>query len=131
MNFSWVPIFEELADKIKGYENRQKELIDLLRNSGFYEKGKGLEDKDSNNKTFPLQEIDPFSFYSLIVKFRTNNKKIEILKYIKEETGLKSPLPDDFNGVPSANPQNCWHFSLKNQEAAKTYLTYGLCLRRL
>jgi hypothetical protein len=31
MSFTWVPIYNELAQKLLQYQNRQEELLDLLR----------------------------------------------------------------------------------------------------
>ena len=110
-NFSWVPFFKELANKLINYENRQEELISYLKKNI----DKGLKDKDKNNKTIELSEIDPFTFFSIIMKFKKEEKRKEILVYLKEKLLIKASVPEDFAGVPSSLALRTWLFSYKKE----------------
>lgn len=50
-NFTWIPFYKELAQKLLAYKDRQSELIDFLediRNKGI--PSIPLNDKDINGK---------------------------------------------------------------------------------
>jgi len=109
MMYTWVPLFEELADKILEYKNRQIQLINVLKDIGIKE---GFKDFDVDEMEFSLKEIDPFTFFAFITKFGTQ-KFIEYTGKIKEKLDLKSPKPVDTSGLPSADPRNVWFFEYK------------------
>jgi 5-methylcytosine-specific restriction enzyme B len=98
MTFTWMDFFEELADKVSDFRNNQKQLIDTLRNTGLSDKG--LNDKDSDGNLFPMDEIDPFTYFSLIMKFGYEKRKT-IFDHLKEELNIKAEVPTDNDGVPS------------------------------
>ena len=108
--FTWVSFFEELADKVLNYRNKQKKLLESLRNTGLYTKG--LIDTDENGNKFPMDEIDPFSFFSVIMKFGSPNKN-KIFQYLKKEFHIKAELPENYNGVPSSLPTASWVIGYK------------------
>ena len=65
MSFTWIPIYEEIARRILEFENRQDELLKLLRElrtEGL--KVIQLNDRDADGKVIPLAEIDPFTFFA-------------------------------------------------------------------
>ena len=99
--FTWVSFFEELSDKVFNFRNKQADLINMLKNTGLYDKG--LNDKDSDGKTFPMNEIDPFSFFSAIVRF-AHEKRTKVLGALKEELDIVADLPTDYDGVPASIP---------------------------
>lgn len=54
--FTWIPAFRAVAAWLVGYETRQPELVQILKDVGI---DAGLDDKDANDQTIPLQAIDP------------------------------------------------------------------------
>jgi len=59
-NFSWIPIYQELAEKLSGWQDRQSELIAFLENlrtEGYVITP--LNDKNTDGARFLLREIDP------------------------------------------------------------------------
>jgi hypothetical protein len=63
--FSWIPLHEEAARHLLGWEDRQKELISFLeelRKDGL--KITPLNDQDNEGARFLLTEIDPFTCLS-------------------------------------------------------------------
>src|ERR671925_195788 len=64
--FTWIPIYEELAKELARWENRQTELIAFLedlRSQGYVVTP--LQDKDADGARFVLREIDPFTFFGV------------------------------------------------------------------
>ena len=63
-SFSWMPIYQELADKLLGWRKKQPELIEILNAA----KAKGhlvgsLMDEDKKGQKFLLNVMDPFTFF--------------------------------------------------------------------
>ena len=108
--FTWMSFFEELADKISSFRDKQKELTDTLRKTGLY--NNGLTDKDSEGNLFPMVELDPFTYFSLIMKFGIE-KRQKVIASLKKALEIKADLPKDFNGVPSSMAQKAWLISYK------------------
>ncbi len=62
-----------MAEWLSGFEARQPELIQVLKEVGI---DAGLEDKDENAKTIPLQAIDPFTFFCMFMKYGIEKRNI-------------------------------------------------------
>ncbi|HXT11402.1 MAG TPA: AAA family ATPase [Candidatus Angelobacter sp.] len=112
MGFTWIPIYEELALKILEFENRQGQVLTLLREL----RAEGLKviqlnDRDSKENEIPLAEIDPLTFFASFNRTSSTPGRQAILKRIKDAWGITAPVPDDFDGVPLANAQNSWAFA--------------------
>lgn len=111
-SFSWVPIYKELADKLLGWRKKQPELIEILNAA----KAKGhlvgsLKDVGKNGQEFPLNVMDPFTFFGSFNRKVGEQSRLGILEVVRERFGLVSPLPSDFNGLPVMNPQKAQFFS--------------------
>jgi 5-methylcytosine-specific restriction enzyme B len=108
---TWIPIYQELAKELAGWENRQEELISFLeelRSQGFVITP--LYDKDSDGARFLLKEIDPFTFLGVFNRRIGYDQRMAILSQIKQHFGLQGDLPEDFNGVPVLNNLRSWFF---------------------
>jgi 5-methylcytosine-specific restriction protein B len=110
--FDWVPFYEELADKLVRYRDRQQDLIDILEKL----RAQGLtitplEDKDAGGRRFRLSEIDPFTFFGSFNRGIVTETRIAILKSFKTEFGIDAAVPTEFSGVPVLNNMNSWFFS--------------------
>lgn len=111
MSFTWIPIYSEIAHKVLEFENRQGELLSLLgemRSEGM--KVILLNDRNAEGKVVPLAEIDPFTFFASFNRTSSVSGRQVILAKIKTAWNLSSPVPDDFDGIPTTNPQNSWSF---------------------
>ncbi len=109
--FTWIPIYQELAHKLAGWENRQPELISFLeelRTLGYVVTP--LHDKDGEGARFLLKEIDPFTFFGVFNRRIGYDQRTLILSQMKQFFGLQSELPEDFNGVPVLNNMKSWFF---------------------
>lgn len=110
--FTWIPIYIELAEKLLAYRDRQKELlgmIDDLKKEGL--KPIGTQDKDKQSKPTALKGIDPFTFFANFNRGRfKEDKRRRMLEWLQAKFDLKSPLPNDFDGVPVVPPFGAWFF---------------------
>lgn len=109
--FTWIPIYQELAHKLAGWENRQQELISFLeelRTQGYVITP--LNDKDGDGARFLLREIDPFTFFGVFNRRIRYDQRLAILTQMKHHFALQSELPEDFNGVPVLNNMKSWFF---------------------
>ncbi|HET9587773.1 MAG TPA: AAA family ATPase [Anaerolineales bacterium] len=109
--FTWIPIYQELADKLAAWEDRQPELVALLedlRAQGYVITP--LQDRDGEGARFLLREIDPFTFFGTFNRRITYDQRLGILAQMKQRFELQSELPDDFNGVPVLSNMKSWFF---------------------
>ena len=110
--FTWKPIYSELASALPAWRSRQTELIAIL--DAASKQGvpvSTLRDKDSKDKWLPLQVIDPFTFFAFFNRGIKKEHRLKLLELIKDKLHLKSPLPEDFKGIPVMFPQRTWFFS--------------------
>ncbi len=110
-NFTWIPIYQELAKELAGWENRQDELISFLeelRSEGYVITP--LNDKDGDGARFLLKEIDPFTFLGVFNRRIGYDQRLAILSQIKHFFELHSELPEDLDGVPILNNMKSWFF---------------------
>lgn len=110
--FSWIPFYEQTADKLREWENRQPELIGFLRDQ--QSRGRpvtSVQDQDADKQVFPLAEIDPFTFLGAFNRGQTNENRMAIASDVKALLGIEAAVPTDFDGIPVLNPQSSWFFS--------------------
>jgi len=110
--FTWIPIYQELANEISNWENKQTELIDFL--SELSSRGfviTPLNDKDEEGQRFLVKEIDPFTFMGVFNRQITEDNRLKILKAMKSYFNLHEPIPSDLEGTPVINNQRSWFFS--------------------
>lgn len=108
--YSWVPVFQAIANELTKYEHNQKQLIQWLREIGIE---KGLTDQ-TDDAEIELEEIDPFTFFSMFMKYE-GNRRIGYFEKIIEKLELNISAPDDFSGVPSAQAMSVWLFPYKKE----------------
>jgi 5-methylcytosine-specific restriction protein B len=109
--FDWIPFFEELADKLVAFRSNQQELLQFLE--GLRADGltiTPLGDKDETGRQFPLEEIDPFTFFGSFNRGILYQTQIRILQAVKAKFNLAAPVPRDLTGVPVLNNQKSWFF---------------------
>jgi len=117
--FTWIPFYEELADKLAAYRDRQGELIAFLKE--LQEKGRKitpLNDRDAQGNRFLLKEIDPFTFYGVFNRGTTFEERSLILGEVKAHFGVNADVPSDFAGIPVLNNQKSWLFAYAKDRAA-------------
>jgi len=60
--FTWVPTHKAIAQKLRAYENRQQELIQILKDAGETI----INDVDIDGSKSAPEEIDTFTFFYYI-----------------------------------------------------------------
>lgn len=110
-DFDWIPFFQELAEKLSDYENRQSDLMNVLRTADV---DVGTKDR-VEGEMVDLMEIDPFSFFGLCLKYRKKDKRRAIFTKLKDYFELTAAVPSTYNGVPNSNPQQVWLFAYQHE----------------
>ncbi len=117
--FSWRPIHREAAAKLLTYENRQSDLIALLREMEKAELSViPLEDRTPDGREVPLAEIDPFSFFAVFNRNNSPVNRIANWRFLKQKWGLQSEVPAEFHGIPTANAINARFFGPQETRGA-------------
>lgn len=106
--FEWPPFFKSLAHKLLEFHepDRHPALIRLLRQAGI------SVNHDENEE---LTVIDPFTFFSLVLKHKTDARVQELFTFIGEKLGIVEPAPASLTGVPWSNPMNAWFFPYRSK----------------
>lgn len=113
-NFTWIPFYKELAQKLLAYKDKQSDLIDFLeeiRNKGI--PSIPLNDKDTGGKTIKLDAIDPFTFFAAFNRGITDDNRQKIAAEVKTKFKIINNSPTDFSGIPLFNNQKSWLFAYK------------------
>lgn len=103
--FDWVPFYEEMAERLRGYRGRQPDLVAILAASNVG----GLADQNPKKHSIPLVEIDPLTFIALVNK-QSPSQRTAILTVVKEKLGINAAVPKHFLGIPSTNARQSWLF---------------------
>lgn len=121
-HFTWIPIYQELANELIGWQNRQEELLAFLEDLRSQDYViTPLTDKDENGAHFLLKEIDPFTFFGVFNRGIRHEQRITILDQMKRHFKLQSTLPNDFEGIPILNNLSSWFIAYqKSREAGDT-----------
>ncbi|HEY3588779.1 MAG TPA: AAA family ATPase [Buttiauxella sp.] len=107
--FTWIPVFKSIRDWLPQFQHRQSDLIQILKDIGIT---KGLTDKNADGEEIPLQEIDPFTFFAMLMKFNGKNRTA-LFEQLLPHIDSTLQVPTDFDGVPNTNPMKVWLFSYK------------------
>jgi len=109
LNFTWVKTHKEIVERLLQYEDKQKDLIGLLKSVGITP----FNDKDNSSAhNIELDEIDPFTFFCYIYKYGSE-KRLHYLQEIAKKLGVS--VPNDEKGLPSAQAQKVWLFPYKTE----------------
>ncbi len=98
--FTWIPFYEEFADTLLTYRNKRSELLQWIYTNldGYIN---SFHDKDRN-----FSDIDPFTIMALFNRSMRSEKRLYIIQQFKDYMHIQAPVPQDFDGIPVANPQN-------------------------
>lgn len=108
VSFEWTAYFMALANKLLAYHEpeRQKVLLRILREAGVAVPF----DVDQD-----LEVIDPFSFFSLVLKHKTDSRVQQIFTFIGEKLDIAEPAPTKTTGVPWSMATNALFFPYKTK----------------
>lgn len=83
-DFSWVETHKQLTEYLKTKENNQNELIQLLKSVGI---GPFNDKSIEGGHDIELTEIDPFTFFCYIYKYRSK-RRLSFLQEIAKSLNL-------------------------------------------
>jgi len=111
----WVGLFQEIAEKLDQFDHPSSKrlpqiLIDIGMDSAVY-------DKDNSGNRINLTEMDPFTFLCCFTRYGNERRSFYFNK-LKSDWVLKSIIPKEYPGLPTANPQNSWLFSYSYKRKA-------------
>lgn len=108
--YSWLPAYQQLTNYLADHRSNQLSLISSLKNIGF----ESLPDKATRDgENIPLQEIDPFTFFSLLNRFQRDDKRIKYLNATIKELNLPCDLAKDVFGLPFEVATSSYYFAQK------------------
>lgn len=94
-HLSWIPFYEEFAQKLLSYKNNRVDLIRIVY--GLEEKYvKNLYNADGSE----LSDVDPYSVFALMNKGLPDDQRIAVAEYFKTALKVEASLPNDFDGIP-------------------------------
>ncbi len=115
-NFTWIPIYSDIAHQLVEWQDRQGELIAFLEDL----RAQGLvitplTDKDAQGDRFLFKEIDPFTFFGVFNRNIKREQRLAILDAVKQYLNVGSMLPSDFNGIPILNNMASWFIAYQSE----------------
>ncbi len=113
-NFSWVPLFDELAKKLLNYKDDRSPLVDWIYNdlgTVTRDDGKSLVSYLHQKDGSKIFDIDPFSIFGIFNRNIKWENRTALLDKFKAHLDLESETPTDFNGIPTLYPQRAFFFS--------------------
>lgn len=117
----WTPFFSALASRLLEFEARQPELVDVLRTAGVH---------IQHDEGEPLSVMDPFSFFSLLLKHQSDVRVLGLLGVVREQLGIEEPVPPNVTGVPWSNPMNAWFFPYRSRRTEEDLPTLWTLARQ-
>lgn len=98
IKFTWIPFYEEFADKLLPYNEDRLALISLIKKV-YSDLGMKLPKLDYEEPV----DIDPFTVFGLFNKGITDANRIRIIKGLKKVLDISADVPEDFSGIPVVN----------------------------
>lgn len=112
---SWVPFYEELADRLLPFKDNRGALIDKIVHL-YQVIGMKLPTLES----MPVPgDIDPYTFYGLFNKGISDANRRRITSAIADEFGMRAASPEDFGGIPLLNNLNATFYAFTDDRRRK------------
>lgn len=118
--FTWVPLYEELAQALLRYKEDRTELVEwIYEDLGKVTRSDGqslvayLKQKDGSK----ILDIDPFSVFAIFNRNTSWGNRTELLNHFKKKLGLTLDIPTDFNGIPTVDARRSFFFSWKSDNS--------------
>lgn len=94
-NFSWIPFYMEMADKLLAFKNNRKALVDIM-----YSLDSQYVSYIHTNDGGRYPDIDPFTFFGIFNRGHSFEKRKKIAVFFKERLGVKAEVPENYEGIP-------------------------------
>lgn len=112
MQFTWIPYYKELANKMAQFQNNRKQLLNLIYNNRDELLAKYLHDQGGEDDL--LVDIDPFTVFGLFNRGIKHDNRLNTTKLFKKIFDIKADIPKDFKGIPVLNNQKSHFFGFKS-----------------
>ena len=96
--FTWIPFYEEMADKLLAFKDNRAVLVDLV-----YKLEKKFVGYIKTQAGGQLTGIDPFTVFGIFNRGISECNRIYLCQYFKEKLGIGASVPTDFDGIPILN----------------------------
>lgn len=108
--FTWKNTYSQLVKWIEEREHKQSDILDLLKDICKEKLEYSIDSKES----VKMVAIDPFTFFSIINKYK-DSRRLNILQKIYKTLRFQGEYPEDVNGLPRSNAQKSWLVSYKDK----------------
>lgn len=95
---TWIPFYIEMADKLLSFKDNRKPLLDMIYNLDKKFVGY-IKAEDGGH----VSDIDPFTVYGIFNRGITNDNRVKLCHYFKNNLGIEANIPADFDGIPVVN----------------------------
>jgi 5-methylcytosine-specific restriction protein B len=114
--FNWTSFYEAVADKLRGFRDKRKELVACVHDIASSVEGlSNLQDQYRDGTTGPLKDICPFTVMGIFNRGITDANRKIIAAKLANFLGVMLPVPDSFEGIPTLNNQKSWFFGFDNR----------------
>ncbi|MCQ2148505.1 MAG: hypothetical protein MJZ16_13485, partial [Bacteroidales bacterium] len=126
-NYTWVPIYKELAQKLLLYRNKRRELVEWIYSTFDSNDSKKsligyLHEADGSR----ISDIDPFSVFAMFNRGTSTENRIDFLSKFKDYMSLTSELPVDFDGIPMMNAMRSFFFKWNDPQSTQIEILWEL-----
>lgn len=98
-HFSWIPFYEEMADKLMQFKDDRKPLIEIIYTLDSLYVGY-IKSTEGGH----VEDIDPFTVFGIFNRQLTDENRKTVCSFFKDKLGIAADVPSDFDGIPVLNP---------------------------
>lgn len=97
-NYTWIPFYMEMANKLLGFKEDRKSLLDIV-----YSLDKQFVSYIKADDGGHVSDIDPFTVFGIFNRGLTDTNRLKLCEEFKKKLNIEAQLPSNFNGVPVVN----------------------------
>ena len=112
LGYAWTAFYEEFADRIAPFSDRQTELLEKIRGA-FEGAGQTMAKLAHNGDAV---QIDPFTIYGMFNKREGHDKRTELAEQLKSQFGMTAEVPLRFDGIPVLNPLSAAYYCFESEQ---------------
>lgn len=115
VKFSWIPFYQEFAKKLWDYKDpgMRGELVAKIKKLN----PKSIQFIKSPAEDHDFNDIDPFTIYAIFNRSSGVENRKSIIDTLKQEFGVDTETPSDFDGIPILNSQkSCFYDENEKQQ---------------
>lgn len=109
--FTWIPFYKELAQKLLDYKNNRQALLEFIYNDLPEEYRTYFHDMDGE----PNTDVDPYTVFAIFNRNISDKQRIDTCALFKNKFKIEAPLPKDFKGIPVWNPMHSQLFGFRDK----------------